>query len=369
MSIDNGVVGKKLFPQRGPIWALGRDGKPTWFWPHVGYDIVVAYFLTFKIKISWLYNRKDMYLKERIMEIATTVYKGLLASSGFKSRLWYVLRQILIKLRFDPICSLSIHGFELKIPLSHQLPAILKYCQYYDKLPSRISAYIHQNNKHLICVDVGANIGDTIASFYSDENDIFLAIEPNPRFKKLLAINWAWNKNITVISDICSSESSVGTFTIQERKNGTCSISKTENGIKMNSRTLDDIVADCPFVSDINVVKIDTDGHDLDVIAGAVKLISKNMPAILFECEATDTNYIDRCMRTLNQLNSFGYTAYLLYDSRGNFLGLHSLSNLSSFRDQLLAQIKNYTHDFEVLIMLDKDIFQFYNAEKKYFTI
>ena len=301
------------------------------------------------------------------MKIGTDLYKCFLASSGFKSRLLYFIRHILIKLKFDPICSLSIHGRQMKIPLSHQLPAILKYCQLYDQLPSRISAYIHRNNKHLVCIDVGANIGDTIASFYTDEEDIFLAIEPNPNFNKLLAINWAWNRNVTVVSDICSSESDENRFTIQE-KNGTSSISKAKNGIKMNRRTLDDILKTYPLASDINVLKIDTDGHDLDVIAGAIKLITKNMPVILFECEPIDTNYVDNCMKTLNKIRSIGYTSFLLYDSRGNFLGIHSLLDLSSFREQQLFQIKHYTHDFDVLIMKNQDIFQFFEAEKEYFT-
>ncbi len=306
--------------------------------------------------------------KGQFMEIATEVYKHLLASSGYKSKLWYILRQILIKLRFDPVCTLPIHGRELKIPFSHQLPAILKYCRHYDQLPSRISTFIHQNNKHLICIDVGANIGDTIAAFYSDEEDVFLAIEPNPYFNKVLTVNWAWNNNVTVISEVCSSESGVDTFTIIDGKNGTSSIVTAENGIKMCKMTLDDIVKSYPSAADVNVIKIDTDGHDLDVIAGAVKIISKNRPVVLFECEVIDNNYIHSCTKTLNTFKSIGYSSFLLYDSRGNLLGIHSLSDLSLFRDQLLMQIKEYTHDFEILLMRNEDIFTFYQIENEFFS-
>jgi hypothetical protein len=136
----------------------------------------------------------------------------------------------------------------------------------------------------------------------------------------------------------------------------------------MKSRTLDDIAADYPFASDVNVIKIDTDGHDLDVIDGAVKLISNNMPIVLFECEPADTNYIDICMKTLNKFSSMGYSSFLLYDSRGNSLGMHSLTDLSSFKCQLLEQLTNYTHDFEVLIMRDEEIFAFYQTESTYFS-
>ena len=224
------------------------------------------------------------------MEFSSEVYKRYLASNGLKGKLWYLARKILIYL-YDPLCTLPIHGRMLKLPLSHQLPAILKYCPHYDHLPARISAYLRKNNRRITCVDVGANIGDTIASFYTGEEDVFLAIEPYGKFNKILALNWGWNKNVTVLADFCSSESEVCTFSIQE-KNGSALILKAEKGLRMSGRSLDEIVAGYSFAPDVNVIKIDTDGHDLDVIAGAKKLISKNMPIILFEGEPADPVYI-----------------------------------------------------------------------------
>ncbi|MBC8185636.1 FkbM family methyltransferase [candidate division KSB1 bacterium] len=136
------------------------------------------------------------------MKIATVVYKQCLASKGIRRKAWSFIRRALIKLLSDPICSLTIHGRCLMLPLSHSLPNYLKQFTFYDRLPQRISTYIHQKQGYLNCIDVGANIGDTIASFYKENTDTFLAIEPNPKFNKLLVENWAWNKNVTVVSDI-----------------------------------------------------------------------------------------------------------------------------------------------------------------------
>ena len=44
--------------------------------------------------------------------------------------------------------------------------------------------------------NVGANIGDSVAAFYKNNKDSFLAIEPNPSFHEYLFANWSWNKNL-----------------------------------------------------------------------------------------------------------------------------------------------------------------------------
>lgn len=300
------------------------------------------------------------------MEVATQAYKQYLASGGIRRKAWYFVRKTLVKLLSDPTCTLLIHDKLLKLPLSHPLPDYLQQFQYYDRLPVRISEYIRHKYGHLNCIDVGANIGDTIASFYMSDTDTFLAIEPNSKFNKLLVDNWGWNKNVTVVSDICSSDSAEGTFSIKEM-NGTASILLTENGIKRIKRPLDEIVNDYPFAMSSNVIKIDTDGHDLEVIAGAKNLISRNLPVILFECEPISTNYIKECLKTLNFFKETGYTFFLLYNSYGHLLGKYSLSDLSLFGYQLLFQLTHDSYDFDILLMKDEDIGFFYKTEIDYF--
>ncbi|MFH1902882.1 MAG: FkbM family methyltransferase [Candidatus Omnitrophota bacterium] len=303
------------------------------------------------------------------MEIATVVYKQYLASrKGNRRKIWSFVRKVLIKTRGDPTCSLLIHGRRLKLPLSHSLPDYLKQYRFYDQLPQRISVYIHQAQGRLNCIDVGANIGDTLACFYKDDTDIFLAIEPNPKFNKLLVENWGGNKNVTVVSDVCSSISEEGTFIIQEKK-GTASIVQTENGITLNRKSLDEIVDDHSFARNANVLKIDTDGHDFEVIAGAKRLLSRNLPVVLFECyDSENTNYVEDCLRTLKLLKQIGYNYFLLYSNFGNLMGRYSLSDLTPFRNLLFFQLTSDFCYFDILIMKDEDLFPFYKAEINFFV-
>jgi len=303
------------------------------------------------------------------MGIATLVYKQYLASSrGVRKRIWSYVRKALIKLLNDPVCSLPVHGRCLKLPLSHPLPDFLRLHPFYDRLPQRISEYIHQKDGHLSCIDVGANIGDTVASFYKDDSDTFLAIEPNPKFNKLLTENWGWNKNVIMVSDICSSESSEGSFAIQE-KDGTASVVQTGNGIKMNRRSLDEIVNDHPSVANANVVKIDTDGNDFEVIAGAKRLLSRNLPVVFFECDAFEnTNYVEDCMSALKYFKEIGYNYFLLYSNFGYFMGRYSLADLSPFKNLLFFQLTSNFYYFDILVMKDEDVSRFYREEVNYFA-
>ncbi|MBW4620231.1 MAG: FkbM family methyltransferase [Cyanosarcina radialis HA8281-LM2] len=302
------------------------------------------------------------------MEIASVVYERYLASKGISKKAWNFVRRATIELFRDPTCSLPIHGRNLKLPLSHLLPEYLRQFPHYDRLPQRISEYIHQQQGYLNCIDVGANIGDTIAAFYKEDADIFLAIEPNEKFRNFLVENCGWNKNVTAIADLCSSESSASEFVIQE-KNGTAIILQAENGVSIRRRTLDEIVRDNSIALNANVLKIDTDGHDFKVISGAKELIKQNMPVILFECDNFEnSNYIEDCLNTLTVLKQIGYNYFLLYDNVGHLMGRYSLSELSPFRHLLFYQLTKKLYYYDILLMNDRDISQFYSAEIDYFV-
>jgi len=262
------------------------------------------------------------------MKLASLVYRKYLDSKGSRKIIWSLVREAMIKLFRDPSCRLLIHDRYLNLALSDLQPEFLHNFRFYDQLPRRVSNYIHQEQGCLNCIDVGANIGDSIAAFYKEESDMFLAIEPAPKFKKLLIENWGWNSNVTVIDAVCSSFESEGNFCIEDNK-GTASIMKTLNGVKMTIRSLDGIISEHPEFMKANVLKIDTDGHDFEVISGSRKLLSENFPAALFECDCFgNTNYVEDCLNTLELFKQTGYNNFLLYDNFGGLMGLYPLSDL-----------------------------------------
>ena len=302
------------------------------------------------------------------MNLATFVYKQYLQSTGIQKRVWLLIRKLLISVLNDPICSLMVHGHQLKLPLSHALPIYLIAHPHYDRLPQRVSKYIHQTQEQLNLVDIGANIGDTIAAFYLTESDTLLAIEPNPKFNTLLVANFGSQKKATIISDICSSKDDEGIFVIREL-GGTASIQATGSGTKMQRYTLDTIVRSYDYCADINVIKIDTDGYDFEIIKGASKLISTNQPVVLFECDSAENiDYVADCLEALSSFKRCGYNFFLLYDNFGYLIGKYSLSDLSEFKKLVFYQLVSKFYYFDILVMNDKDISAFHELEVAYFT-
>lgn len=302
------------------------------------------------------------------MRIATFIYQKLLISKGYQKKIWGLVRKGLITLFNDPTCTLTVHGRALKFPLSHALPIYYSENRYYDRLPKRISEYVHRRDGFLSCIDVGANIGDSIASFYQNDKDLFLAIEPNPRFHKFLVSNWGWNSNITPLSVICGSTGGIGTFELRER-NGTTMIRQANGGDSILRQSLDDLVKQNPVFMGTNVIKIDTDGHDFDVIAGAKKLIGTNRPIVLFECDVfRNINYVENCLGALGYFASSGYGHFLLYDNLGNYFGDYSLSDLQPFKNLLFYQLTGNQCYFDILIMQGDDLASFRQLEIDYFV-
>jgi FkbM family methyltransferase len=301
------------------------------------------------------------------MNLASFIGQRFVHSGRLGRKFWSLPRKLLIYALGDPACSLGIHGRNMQLPLSHSLPGYLADLPLYDRLPRRLSQFVKRDSQSLTVIDVGANIGDTIAAFYTDPRDRFLAIEPDPHFRKFLQANWGSNPNVTIISDLCSSESLQGTFRIQE-KNGTASLVPSTDGLAMQSRTLDDILVEHAFAQQADILKVDTDGHDFKVLAGARRLIQDRQPIVLFECAPFgNPNYPQDVLSTLSSFAQADYQDCLIYTNRGALIGNFSLGDLSSIENLLFYQCLTDSLYYDILVMPPKVFGDFHRQELDFF--
>jgi FkbM family methyltransferase len=306
------------------------------------------------------------------MELASFVYKKILQYDGHGLMLgfWTKCRWILIKWFKDPTCEIYIHERYLQMPLSHELPLYLKKFLFYDRLPGRISEFIRQCGEPICCIDVGANIGDTVAAFGCrvTDKDMVLAIEPNEHFRQYLISNWGEVPNVTISAYLCSSISINLPYRIVEKK-GTASILSDINGNILSTKSLDDIILENPNFKGCNVLKIDTDGHDFQVIAGARNLIASSHPAVLFECDKfSNENYVEDVLNSLRLFLDVGYSCFFLYDNFGYFMGKYPLSDLSSFVNLIFYQLTSPFCYFDILVLKEEYVGEFWRRECDYFT-
>jgi len=302
------------------------------------------------------------------MTVSTWILQRYLCSSGPLKGTWDLARKLAVRLLNDPACEFEIHGKRLRMPLSHKLPIYLNDCPLYDRLPRRLGAYARRKCGPLKCIDVGANIGDTIAALRQSESDAFLAIEPNPHFRRYLESNWGSDGNVTILPLICSRDDGTGPVEIRE-VNGTASIVSREGSCEIERKPLDRIVAEHPLFARPDIVKVDTDGHDFEVISGARNVLSESKPILLFECASfSNGNYLRECLQVLALLNECGYGHFILYDNVGNMFGCYSLSDLGPFKNLLFYQMTSDFCYFDILVMRDEDLFEFYKLEVDFIT-
>jgi FkbM family methyltransferase len=312
--------------------------------------------------------------------ISSFVYRRVLYGNRVTKTLWNMARRLMIKIDGETLCTMKVHGRDLVMPLSHAMPLYLQQCPFYDRLPGRLAKFTNTKLNSVKCIDVGANIGDSIAAFkeplVTEEKrsnaDIFLAVEPNPKFRRCLDLNWGNDQSVIILPYICSSSEGNTTACINEL-NGTASIDFSANVVMANGKeferkTIDSIVSQYKQHGDFNLLKIDTDGHDFEVLSGARGFIMKSQPFLYFEVDAfSNPKFVEDCLSTLEFLHEVGYGKIFIYDNFGNFMGVFEISDISCIKRLLFYKLtKEYYFDF--LLMKDCFVDEFYKQEVEYFV-
>ena len=173
-----------------------------------------------------------------------------------------------------------------------------------------------------LALDIGANIG-AVSQVLSAKYKRVLAFEPNPEVFKLLEINalYCKCKNVEPLKYAVSSKKrNLILSDWNMHHSGQASLEKkhvdaqsSENAgfvaktHKVKSVSIDELI-DEKGLHEISLLKIDVEGHEIDVLKGAKKLISKYSPPIIFEDWET-RNSKNSELRT--ELIKLGYSTFI----------------------------------------------------------
>ncbi len=161
-----------------------------------------------------------------------------------------------------------------------------------------IKRYVKQGS---VAVDVGANLG--FLSLCMAERVGYIgkvySIEPNsnlhPYLKELLYLN-AIN-NVEIVHCACSDEEGTVRFEIDESDHSKSRIGdKGEYQIK--AMPLDTILAENDNI--ISFIKVDVEGHEPSVLAGAIKTLKSHRPTLVFETGAHSESDISKIHNILH---------------------------------------------------------------------
>jgi len=167
-----------------------------------------------------------------------------------------------------------------------------------------------------IILDIGANLGWT-ALFYAKiaRKGLVIAIEPNPYALSILKANCSLNRvnNLKIIEVALSDKKSImnlylhpkvktygiASFYEEHVKNSACT--KETSFIQVNTTTLDDLLKELKLKK-VDLVKIDTEGAELQILKGSINsLKSKNISKLIIEVhkDITSTDEILSFLKSL----------------------------------------------------------------------
>jgi FkbM family methyltransferase len=237
----------------------------------------------------------------------------------------------------------------------------------------RLALAISAKYPQMTTVDVGANVGDTIAVLKSAADLPVIGIEGDE-----LSFSYL-QKNITQFKDVKIVKTFLSDKTKEERvafdKSGwNATILPVENGGEQVSfKTLDEVLSNADYNGAvIKLLKVDVEGFDTIVLRGASAVIEKDKPALFFEYNRENMIAIneDGISTVLSYRNS-GYKKVIFFDHKGNLVLATDLQNeeVVRYMHDYISSSKNLLGYYDICIFHENDTDiaeKFLAIEKKY---
>ena len=187
----------------------------------------------------------------------------------------------------------------------------------FGEFESEILSFLRErfelSTKSTQMIDVGANVGNHIHGL-SKYFDFFHAFEPDPRNFQLLKANMALRNNVCCHETALSDKQGRAVLLTDNRNSGKSQIIKknsqtaqtqNKNAIIVKTERLDNVISD---ESKVGFIKIDVEGHELQVLKGASRILKQQKPLILLEVLAQQID--GGHSPALDFLKEFGYTNF-----------------------------------------------------------
>lgn len=218
-------------------------------------------------------------------------------------------------------------------------------CNWYQKHPQynsqlgRLAEVIQKKYSNLGIIDVGANIGDTLAIIKSKTDADYICIEGDPTVIQYLQLNAQQFRNVKIIKSFLGDRVESAKFKIEKQGWNTTLIPNEEGqSSELEILTLDHVSNMINKIDNFKLLKIDTEGYDTKIIRGGWSYIENVKPIIYIEYNRKNMDRInENGIEIFEKLNSLGYLDLLIFESQGRFVLSTNLNE-----KKLITQLDNY---------------------------
>ena len=234
----------------------------------------------------------------------------------------------------NPLVETFVGQYKLQLPFSHELPFILKSFPYYSTNLARIAKLVQGKYANLKFIDIGANIGDSVALLRTEATFTILCIEGDEYFFSILETNAARFRDVHLAKNYVG-ESTTEVNAVSVELGGTAHLGHNETGgLPIYIKKLSAILDDKPLFRQAKMLKIDTDGFDNKILRGSVDFLKIAKPVIFFEYDPFFlSQQNDDGLSIFGTLAKVGYQKLLVYDNNGELLLSVDVDNSVTLED------------------------------------
>ncbi len=239
-----------------------------------------------------------------------------------KTENWHLLRKELKN-------QVKVGNYEISMPGDNTLQNTYHLYPDFNGHLGRLAAVIAKKYPDMTVVDIGANVGDTIAIIKTLIDVPVIGIEGDDISYQYLEKNATQFSKVTTIKTFLGDKKHDQKVKFESKGSNTTIIPSDTGDTTISFKPLDEVLADEPYHSaNIKLIKLDIEGFDTIVLRGAGEVIAKNQPVLFFEYNRDVMEHIgEDGLSTLLSFGRFGYNKIAFFDYMGRLLLVTTMQN------------------------------------------
>lgn len=238
---------------------------------------------------------------------------GLRDAPGIRGRMWRMGWRWAERRWGSRLVGILLHGRHAKINFANPYPLYARqFPNYNGPQVEAVLLSAELTGGSVDVVDVGAAVGDTALLLFAtckDTIQVLHCVEGEPDFYRLLERNLRGTRAIPHLAMLADAARDVPSL-IRAQHQGTAS-AQGRAGVRATS--LDSLIGSA------DVIKVDTDGYDGLILAGASRLLLRS-PVVLFEWHPLACRRVGTEERqAFEVLDSHGYDRFVFFSKFGEF--------------------------------------------------
>jgi FkbM family methyltransferase len=170
------------------------------------------------------------------------------------------------------------------MPAEHTLVPILAEHPNFNRPLALAAEVLMPSGRPLAVIDVGANIGETVAVIEQANAGrcAYLCIEPEPDLAEMCRRNFADVDRLLVVEQVVGDREDL-TVVLEDNGRANPSVRSGAGAKARQIHTLDKVAAAFTENHGVDLIKTDTEGYDFSVLRSAAGLLRQYSPALYFE--------------------------------------------------------------------------------------